>query len=249
MRLAGKVALISGAASGIGRETAALFAREGAKVAGGDIAPFPSDFPGLPLRLDVTREENWEEAFAAAERELGPVDVLVNAAGIAESGSIEEASLESWRRVMAVNAEGTFLGCRAAVRAMKERAMKGRGGAIVNISSAAGLVGDPRLAAYCASKGAVRLLTKSVALHCARAGLGIRCNSVHPSFAETPMLERMFDAARDPARLRAGLERASPLGRLGTALEVAEAILFLASDAASFITGAELAIDGGLTAA
>lgn len=244
MRLAGKVALISGAASGIGRETAALFAREGAKVAGGDIAPFPADFPGLPLCLDVTREEDWEEAFAAAERELGPVDVLVNAAGIAESGSIEEASLESWRRVMAVNAEGTFLGCRAAVRAMR-----GRGGAIVNISSAAGLVGDPRLAAYCASKGAVRLLTKSVALHCARAGLGIRCNSVHPSFAETPMLERMFAAARDPARLRAGLERASPLGRLGTAVEVAEAILFLASDAASFITGAELAIDGGLTAA
>lgn len=244
MRLSGKVALISGAASGIGLETARLFAAEGARVAGGDIAPFPEGFPGLALRLDVTDEGAWEEAFSTLTARLGPPDILVNAAGIAEGGSIEETSLDSWRRVMAVNAEGTFLGCRAAVRAMR-----GRGGAIVNISSAAGLVGDARLAAYCASKGAVRLLTKAVALHCARAGLGIRCNSVHPSFAETPMLERLFASARDPARLRAGLERASPMGRLGTAREVAEAILFLASDAASFITGAELAIDGGLTAA
>jgi 3(or 17)beta-hydroxysteroid dehydrogenase len=243
MRLAGKVALISGAASGIGLETSRLFAAEGARVVGGDIAPFPADFPGRGLFLDVTREEDWARALAAVAEE-GPLDILVNAAGIAESGSIEEASLESWERVMAVNARGTFLGCQAAVRAMK-----GRGGAIVNVSSAAGVVGDARLAAYCASKGAVRLLTKSVALHCARAGLGIRCNSVHPSFAETPMLARLFATARDPAKLRAGLERASPMGRLGTAREVAEAILFLASDAASFITGSELAVDGGLTAA
>ncbi len=245
-RLKGKIALITGAASGIGRATAELFAAEGATVVATDLDEAGlAGLPGRAVRLDVTSEADWEAAFAAARSAFGRVDILVNAAGIAIGGAIETTSLADWRRTMAVNAEGTFLGCREAVRMMRETG----GGAIVNISSAAGLVGDPKLAAYCASKGAVRLLTKSVALQCARAGYKIRCNSVHPSFAETPMLERMFARAADPEKLRAGLIRATPLGRLGSAGDVAAAILYLASDEAAFITGAELAVDGGLTAA
>jgi NAD(P)-dependent dehydrogenase (short-subunit alcohol dehydrogenase family) len=245
-RLAGKIALITGAASGIGRATAERFAAEGAQLLASDREEAGlAGLPGLLRRLDVTREADWAEAFAAARDRFGRVDILVNAAGIGEGSSIEETTLEAWRRVMAVNAEGTFLGCREAVRAMKETG----GGAIVNISSAAGLVGDPKLAAYCASKGAVRLLTKSVALHCARAGYNIRCNSVHPSFAETPMLTRMIARAANPEKVRAGLIRATPIGRLGSAGDIAAAILYLASDEAAFVTGAELAVDGGLTAA
>jgi NAD(P)-dependent dehydrogenase (short-subunit alcohol dehydrogenase family) len=171
--------------------------------------------------------------------------VLVNSAGIALRRSIEDTSLDEWRRVNAINAEGTFLGCREAVRAMKESG----GGAIINLSSAAGLIGDPAMPAYCASKGAVRLLTKSVALHCARRGYGIRCNSVHPSFTATPMVEALVGEASSPERMRAGLERSSPLGRMGTPEDIANLILFLASDESAFITGAEMAIDGGLTAA
>jgi 3(or 17)beta-hydroxysteroid dehydrogenase len=170
--------------------------------------------------------------------------VLVNNAGIGPMGDIESTTLELWRRVQAVNVEGVFLGCKHAVRVMKESG----GGAIVNLSSIAGIVSGPSMAAYSASKGAVRLLTKSVALHCARKGYNIRCNSVHPSYTDTPMVASIVAGHRDPDRFRSSLEGAAPLGRLGAPEDVADAILYLASDDARFVTGTELVVDGGLTA-
>ena len=249
-RLAGKSALITGAASGIGRATAKRFAAEGARLALTDrdeagLAATAADCPGaLTFAHDVTDERRWREVVDAALAAFGRIDILVNSAGIAVVASIEDTTLEDWRRVNAVNAEGTFLGCREAVRAMKGQG----GGSIVNISSVAGLIGDPQSAAYCASKGAVRLLTKSVALHCARKGYGIRCNSVHPAFTATPMVEAVIARARSPEKVREGLNRAAPMGRIGQPDEVAAAILYLSGDESSFITGAELAVDGGLTA-
>src|ERR1700722_13285757 len=247
-RLAGKVALITGAASGIGRATATLFHAEGAKVAATDrnetgLKALGAD-ADLVLAQDVTNEARWREVIDAVLAALGRLDILVNSAGVAVLGNIETTTLDDWRKVNAVNAEGTFLGCREAVRAMKASG----GGSIVNLSSVAGIIGDGSSLAYCACKGAVRLLTKSAALHCARAGLGIRVNSVHPSFAETPMVLEGIARAKDPARIRAGLERAAPMGRMGKAEEVANTILFLASDVSSFTTGAEFMVDGGPTA-
>jgi len=174
----------------------------------------------------------------------GRLDILVNAAGIAVWGDIERVTLKEWRLCNAVNSEGTFLGCQAAVRAMKATG----GGSIVNLSSVAGLVADADAPAYCASKGAVRLLTKSVALHAARKGYDIRCNSVHPSFIATPMVEGVIARSPDPAKMRALVENAAPLRRMGEVDEVAYLVLYLASDESRFTTGAELVIDGGLTA-
>ena len=247
-RLAGKMALITGAASGIGRATAALFHAEGAKVAATD-----RNEAGLAELEAVRRSRpaagrDRRSALARGRRRrvaaFGRLDILVNSAGMATLGNIETATLDDWRRMNAVNVEGTFMGCREAVRAMKETG----GGSIVNLSSVAGIIGDAQSAGYCASKGAVRLLTKSAALHCARAGYGIRVNSVHPSFADTPMVQDVIAKAKNPERVREGLARASPMGRMGKAEEVANTILFLASDESSFTTGAEFMVDGGLTA-
>ena len=171
----------------------------------------------LVLAQDVTDEARWREVVDAVLAAFGRLDILVNSAGIGVLGNIEQATLADWRKVNAVNVEGTFLGCREAVRAMKESG----GGSIVNLSSVAGIIGDASSAAYCASKGAVRLLTKSAALHCARSGYEIRVNSVHPSFAETPMVLEGIARAKDPERVRAGLARAAPMGRMGKAEEVA----------------------------
>jgi NAD(P)-dependent dehydrogenase (short-subunit alcohol dehydrogenase family) len=246
-----KVALVTGGASGIGFATAMLLAREGARVVIADIdrtagerAAAALDERGAFQALDVTDEAQWIAATDATVRQHGRLDILVNNAGIALSQDFETTTLDDWRRLMAVNLDGVFLGCKQAVRVMKER-----GGAIVNLSSVAGLIGDPRLAAYCASKGGVRLLTKSVALHCARRGYAIRCNSVHPSFVATPMLDRMLARARDPDKARAGYAAAAPLGRVAQPEDVAQMILFLASDESAFTTGAEFVVDGGLTAA
>lgn len=246
-RLAGKVALITGAASGIGRATAALFCTEGARIAASDRNEAGLKTLGstadLTLAQDVTDEARWRAVVDQVLARFGRLDILVNSAGVAVLGNVETTSLADWRRVNAVNAEGTFLGCREAVRVMKET-----GGSIVNLSSVAGIIGDASSLAYCASKGAVRLMTKSAALHCARAGYRIRVNSVHPSFAETPMVLEGIARAKDPGRVRAGLMRAAPMGRMGKAEEVANMILFLASDESSFTTGAEFMVDGGLTA-
>jgi NAD(P)-dependent dehydrogenase (short-subunit alcohol dehydrogenase family) len=177
-------------------------------------------------------------------RNYGGLDILVNNAGVALLKDIETTSLEEWRRLMSVNVDGVFLGCKYAIEVMKTR----RGGSIINMSSVVGIVGYRDLAAYSATKGAVRLLTKSVALHCARKGYNIRCNSVHPSFVQTPMLEAMIAGARDPARLQAACMAAAPLNRLAQPIDVARTILFLASDESAFTTGAEMIVDGGLTA-
>ncbi|HEY1722755.1 MAG TPA: SDR family oxidoreductase [Magnetospirillaceae bacterium] len=248
-RMSGKTALITGAASGIGRATARLFAAEGARLALADrdeaglrtTAEECGD--ALVFNLDVTDERRWRVVVDEAVAGLGKLDALVNSAGIAIVANIEEATLDDWRKVNAVNSDGTFLGCREAVRVMKRS-----GGSIVNLSSVAGIIGDAQSAAYCASKGAVRLLTKSVALYCARKGYGIRCNSVHPSFTATPMVEAVITRSKVPDKVREGLNRAAPMGRIGRPEEVAAAILYLASDESSFTTGVELMVDGGLTA-
>jgi NAD(P)-dependent dehydrogenase (short-subunit alcohol dehydrogenase family) len=249
-RMADKVALITGAASGIGRATAQLFAAEGATLVLTDrdetgLNETARDCRGaLRLVHDVTDEQRWREVVEDAVTKFGRLDALVNSAGIAILGSIENATLADWRTVNAVNSDGTFLGCREAVRTMKTTG----GGSIVNLSSVAGIIGDAQSAAYCASKGAVRLLTKSVAMYCARKGYNIRCNSVHPSFTATPMVEAVIARSKSPDKVREGLVHAAPMGRMGRPEEIAATILFLAGDESSFTTGAEFAVDGGLTA-
>lgn len=250
-RFQGKSALVTGAASGIGRAVAERLIREGARVAlcdidraGGIAAAEALGDAALFIELDVTSESSWQAAMAATLDAFGKLDVLVNSAGIILFKSIEDTSLEDWRRVMAVNLDGTFLGCRFAVEAMKRTG----GGAIVNMSSVSGLVGGAKLAAYNASKGGVRLLTKSVALHCANKGYAIRCNSVHPSFTETPMLDDIAAGTREPEKARDVMAGQVPLGRIAEAGEIAAMIAYLASDEAGFATGAEFVIDGGLTA-
>jgi 3(or 17)beta-hydroxysteroid dehydrogenase len=256
-RVQDKVALVTGGASGIGFAAAKLFVDEGATVvvADRDEAAAKTAVAALGQRasfhrLDVTREDEWVAVTDAVARDFGRIDILVNSAGVVLFKDIETTTLDEWRDLMAVNLDGTFLGCKHAVRVMKDRGGGGgRGGSIVNMSSVAGLIGSGNLAAYSASKGGVRLLTKSVALHCARKGYNIRCNSVHPSFADTPMLRAMIADARNPAKLEANFTAAAPLGRLAQPIEIARTILFLASDESAFITGAELVVDGGLTAA
>ena len=251
-RVEGKVALVTGGASGIGLAAANLLLDEGAKVVLTDREQALSA-PALALlrhrasirSLDVTREANWIAVTDAVATEFGRIDIVINSAGTVLFKDVEATTLDEWRALMAVNLDGTFLGCKHAVRVMKDRG----GGSIVNMSSVAGIIGSGNLAAYCASKGGVRLLTKSVALHCARRGYNIRCNSVHPSFVETPMLQSMIASARDPKKLADNFMHAAPLGRLAQPDEIARTILFLASDESAFTTGAELVIDGGLTAA
>jgi len=249
-RLQGKIALVTGAASGIGRATARRFAEHGAIVVVADVdvagaQETAAEHAALhPVRLDVTDETGWAAVVDEVLGRFGRLDAVVNGAGIGTMSDIEACTTAEWRRVMAVNADGVFFGCRNAVRAMKAH-----GGSIVNLSSVSGLVGGHNLVAYNASKGAVRLLTKSVALHCARKRYGIRCNSVHPTFVETPMLEAMLEATADPDRTRTRLLASVPLGRFGKSDEIADLLVYLASDESQFVTGAEFVIDGGLTAA
>jgi 3(or 17)beta-hydroxysteroid dehydrogenase len=250
-RLDNNVALVTGAASGIGRGCARRLAAEGARVVladrdieGGTAAANELGSPHLYAELDVTDEDGWTRVVELTVATFGRLDTLVNAAGIAIFADIERITLEDWRRTNAVNSEGVFLGCRAAIRAMKASG----GGSIINISSVAGLIGEADAPAYCASKGAVRLLTKSVALHAARRGYNIRCNSVHPSFIDTPMVDALVDGAPDPAKMRAIVEKAAPLGRIGEVDDVAHVVVYLASRESAFVTGSELVVDGGLTA-
>jgi len=250
-RLAGKCCFITGAASGLGKAMALAFAAEGAQIAVADRdveagrAVAATIGNGFFVTLDVTDETQWTVALGATMRAMGRLDVLVNNAGVVASAAIEETTLEQWRFVNSVNVEGTFLGCKHAIPHLRASG----GGSIINLSSVAGITAAPMMAAYSASKGAVRALTKSVAIELARKGDQIRCNSIHPVFFQTPMLDNIVATTRNPDRFRAGLQGTVPLGRFGQPEEVAAMALYLASDDAKFVTGAEFCIDGGFTAA
>jgi len=250
-RLAGKAAFVTGAASGLGRAIAAAFVAEGARVAladidrtGGERAARELGPAALFLEHDVGDEPSWERSLDAAVAAMGGLHILVNNAGVGPIGDVERTSLEEWHFVHRVNLDGVFLGCKHGIARIRDSG----GGAILNMSSVAGLIGVHNMAAYCSSKGAVRLLTKSVAMHCARRRYGIRCNSIHPVYTETPMVEEMLKGARDPERTRKALADMVPLGRMGRPEEVAQMAVYLASDEAALVTGAEFVIDGGLSA-
>ena len=231
-----KIVLVTGAAGAIGAAVISALSRAG----GTAIA---TDLSGCSTQLDVTAEADWQRGTADIERRHGRLDGLVNAAGIVALGSVEQTDFATWRRVLAVNLDGAFLGCKYAMPLLRKK-----GGAIVNLSSVSGLVGGHNLAAYNASKGGLSLLTKSVALHGARLKPPVRCNAVCPAFVEGPMVDAIAQAARDPEAAKQKLPREIPLGRLAKPPEVAELCAYLLSDAAAFITGADIPIDGGLTA-
>lgn len=250
-RLEGKTALVTGAAQGIGKACAELFAEEGAFVFVSDVNDTLGKETakkigkhGSYVHLDVQNEREWDHAV----EQIKNLDVLVNNAGITGFKGFglqdpEHATLESWRKVHAINSDGVFLGCKKAIQVMK-----GRKGSIVNISSRSGLVGIPGAAAYAASKAAVRNHTKSVALYCCQQGYNIRCNSVHPAAILTPMWEEMLGTGNKRREALAQMAKDIPMHRLGEPEDVAYAVLFLASDEAKYITGAELVIDGGILA-
>ena len=249
-RLEGKIALITGGGSGLGAAAARRMHAEGAFVwitdrfeDGGQALAKELGERAVFRQLDVTLEAAWIEVIETIEAAHGKLDILLNNAGVGVVADIETTTLEQWRFVHSVNVEGTFLGCKHGIRLMKKT-----GGSIINVSSVAAMSGDPNLAAYCSSKGAVRTLTKSVAMHCARKQYGIRVNSIHPAFIATPMVDGIVAGAKDQEKARAGLARAIPLGRIGEPEDVAAAVAYLASDDAKFVTGSELVIDGGLLA-
>ena len=238
-RLKDKIVLVTGAAGAIGSAVADAVVQAGGIAIATDLA----GRAGIDHALDVTKEDDWVRVLAEIARVAGRLDGLVNAAGMAVLGTVEDTSLADWRRMMAVNLDGTFLGCKHALALIKRN-----GGAIVNISSVSGLVGGHNFAAYNASKGGVRLLSKSVALHGARLDPKVRCNSVHPAFIDGPMVDAVIAATPDPERARTRMARDVPLGRFGRPTEVADMCVYLLSDESAFVTGAEFVLDGGLTA-
>lgn len=238
LRLADKIVFITGAAGTIGRAVAAAIEREGGIAIGSDLKGRGAEFD-----LDVTMEEDWLRVMGEIGARHGRLDGLVNSAGIGILGTVEETDFADYRRVMAVNVDGTFLGCKHAMPLLRRR-----GGAIVNLSSISGIVAGHNLAAYNASKGAVRLLSKSVALYGARLQPPVRCNSVHPSFVESDMVDAMLHSTPDPARAREKMTADIPLRRFAQPAEVAAMAVYLLSVESEFITGAEFPIDGGLSA-
>lgn len=239
VQLKDKIVLVTGAAGAIGGAIARAVKAAGGTVVASDLVA-GADIDAV---LDVTSEANWQSVIGEIEKEHGRLDGLVNAAGIAVVGSIEKTDFATYRRVMAINLDGTYLGCHHAFPLLRKK-----GGSIVNLSSVLGLIGGPNLAAYSASKGGVSLLTKSVALAGARYQPPVRCNAMCPAFIEGPMVEGIAQSTRHPDTVRQKLALDIPLQRLGRAEEVASLCVFLLSDASSYITGADVPIDGGLTA-
>jgi len=245
-RLSGRVGIVTGGGSGIGRATCARLAAEGARVVVADIDSAKGEKVAQEIgnnavfvQLDVSQHHNWQAATHTAVAAFGSLDILVNCAAIARENTIENTTLDAWRETLAINVDGTFFGCQAAVAVMKNQ----RGGAIVNLSSTAGYQGAPDLFAYVASKGAVRALTKEVAAYCGARGYPIRCNSVHPAVVDTPMVSAIFEAnGQSPSQWT----QAQAIKRMASADEIAAMIAFLVSEESSFATGADFVIDGGL---
>src|SRR5664280_2586965 len=234
-----KIVLVTGAAGAIGAAVTAAVKRAGGVAIATDLA----GRAGIDAALDVTAEADWQRVAADVERQHGRLNGLVNAAGIAAVGNIEKIDFATWRRVLGVNLDGTFLGCKYAFPLLRKQ-----GGAIVNLSSVLGRVGSPNLTAYNASKGGVSLLTKSVALNGARYRPPVRCNAVCPAFVEGPMVDVIAHGTKNPDAVRQRLMNDIPVGRMGRPEEVAGLCVYLLSDEAGFITGADFPIDGGLTA-
>ena len=254
-RVSGKMALITGGAQGLGRATAMMLAREGAKVTVTDVngdgaaetAALINDAhpgSGFAYQHDVTSEARWQEVVKAASDDMGGLNILVNNAGIGSLGSVEDEEYETFKKVQAVDVDSIFLGCKYAIPIMRNHGA----GSIVNISSIAGLIASGNYVSYNAAKSAVWLMSKSIALHCAKTTGGmIRCNSVHPTFINTPILDgvkQMFGEEEGIAKLA----RQVPMGRVGEPDDIAYAVLYLASDESKFVTGAELKVDGGISA-
>ena len=254
-RVAGKKAFISGGAQGLGAAAARRLAGEGAKVAIGDInhdgaASVADEInaangegTAFAFPLDVTKEEQWVYALEEADAAMGGISVLVNNAGISRGGNIEQLSFEDWKRVMSVNVDSVFLGTKHALKYLREN----QPGSVINISSIAGLIAAHNSPAYNASKAAVWLLSKGIALHCAKQGWDVRSNSIHPTFIDTPILDRIRETF-GKEQAEAKLARQIPLGRIGEPDDVANAVLYLASDESRFMTGSELKLDGGISA-
>ena len=234
------VVLITGASGTLGRATAKAIEDAGGIAVRTDL----DGKPGIELAVDVTREGDWQRVMAAVGVKFGRLDGLVNNAGLGTVGDIETETLEHFRRVQAVNVEGVFLGCKYSAPLL----LKSKAPSIVNLSSVSGIVAGPGMAAYNASKGAVRMLTKSVALWGARKNPQVRCNSVHPAFIDSDMVDGIIAISRDPEKMRGKLVADIPLGRLGKPEEVANTVAFLLSPASGFTTGSELLVDGGLVA-
>jgi 3(or 17)beta-hydroxysteroid dehydrogenase len=256
-RVAGKVALVTGAASGLGEAIARMLAREGATVVLADINDAAgqkvlaeveaSGATGLYMHLDTASEDDWVRAMALIEQRFQALHITVNCAGLNVGRSFPaDTTLDDWRRVMSVNLDGVFLGTKHSVTLMSKS--QPVNGSIVNISSVMGLVGYAGIAPYNASKGGVRLYSKSVALSCAERGLKIRVNSVHPGFIETPLLRQGMKSIPDPEDAQRIYIALQPVGHLGEPDDIAYGVLYLASDESKFVTGAELVIDGGYTA-
>ncbi|MEM6412740.1 MAG: SDR family oxidoreductase [Pseudomonadota bacterium] len=254
-RVSGKMALVTGGAQGLGAATAHMLAREGAKVAVSDlngdgaravaseIDDAHGDGTAFSFAHDVASEDEWKSVLQQAHDAMGGLNVLVNNAGIGSLGSVEDESYDVFRKVQAVDVDSIFLGCKYAIPLMREHGL----GSIINISSIAGIIASGNYVSYNAAKAAVRHMSKSIALHCAKTGGTIRCNSVHPTFINTPILDgvkQMFGEEEGLAKLA----RQVPLGRVGEPDDIAYAVLYLASDESKFMTGAELKVDGGISA-